>query len=117
MVEIVSSTALASTLGKSRAAETRLQNALSAVDQANPEGRDEAIWAAAQEFEAVFLSQMLGPVFESIESNEITGGGQGEKMWRGMMVQEYGKQMSEAGGVGIAKHVYNELLRAQEGSV
>ncbi|GAB5390447.1 MAG: rod-binding protein [Alphaproteobacteria bacterium] len=115
MTEIVGAAQIANALGSSRRAEARLDQALSRIESTDPALRDEKTWEAAQEFEAVFLSQMLSPVFESIDSNEITGGGSAEKMWRGLMVQEYGKQMTRAGGVGIAEQVYKELLKAQEG--
>lgn len=73
-----------------------------------------AIDAAAQEFEAVFLSEMIKPIFEELKSDPMFGGGQGEEVFQGMMVQEYGKLMSERGGVGIAEHVKAEMIRIQE---
>lgn len=68
----------------------------------------------AQEFEAVFLSQMLKPVFESIDTDGPFGGGQAESMWRSLMVDEYGKSMAKAGGIGLADSVMSEMLRLQE---
>lgn len=70
---------------------------------------------SAKEFESVFLSEMLKPMFEGIEVNEIFGGGKGEEIFGDMMVQEYGKKMSEAGGIGLASYVRNELIKQQEG--
>jgi len=68
----------------------------------------------AQEFEALFLSEMLSPVFESTDTDGLFGGGEGEKIFRSMMVQEYGKAVAGAGGVGIADAVQREILRMQE---
>ena len=70
--------------------------------------------AAAQEFEALFISEMLAPVFDSMETEGLFGGGEGEKIYRSMMVQEYGKSIAQAGGVGIADTVYREILKMQE---
>lgn len=67
-----------------------------------------------QEFEALFLSEMLAPVFEGIDADGLFGGGEGEKMFRSMMVQEYGKAIAQSGGVGIADAVQREILRMQE---
>ena len=67
-----------------------------------------------QEFEALFLSEMLGPVFESSDTDGLFGGGEGEKIFRSMMVQEYGKAIAQSGGVGIADAVQREILRMQE---
>jgi len=69
---------------------------------------------AAQEFEALFISEMLAPVFESMDTEGLFGGGQGEKIYRSLMVQEYGKAVAQAGGVGIADTVYREILKMQE---
>jgi Rod binding domain-containing protein len=42
------------------------------------------------------------------------GGGQGEKVFRSLLFQEYGKQTAKAGGIGIADMVQKEILRLQE---
>lgn len=68
----------------------------------------------AEEFEAVFLSQMLKPMFEGIETDGPFGGGQAEGMWRSLMVDEYGKSIAKSGGIGIAESVMSEMLRLQE---
>lgn len=71
--------------------------------------------SAAKEFESTFVSQMVGMMFEGIEVDENFGGGHGEEMFRSMLTNEYGKQMTARGGFGLADSVYRELLRAQEG--
>lgn len=71
---------------------------------------------SANEFENVFVSQMLGHMLDGIEVDETFGGGHGEEMFRSMLTNEYGKQVSRSGGFGIADQVYRELLRAQEGN-
>lgn len=68
----------------------------------------------AEDFEAFFLAQAFQPMFASIEAAEPFGGGQAEQMWRGMQVDEMGKAMAKAGGVGIADAVYQQILRMQE---
>jgi Rod binding domain-containing protein len=73
------------------------------------------IHETAVDFEAQFLSQMLQPMFEGIEVSEPFGGGHAEKMWQGMLVNEYGKSLAKSGGIGLADHVERQLLRAQEG--
>jgi len=68
----------------------------------------------AEDFEAVFLSQMLKPMFANLGAEKPFGGGAAEEMWRGMQIDEYGKAISKAGGVGIAGAVFREILKAQE---
>ena len=72
---------------------------------------------AAQEFEAVFLAEMMKPMFEGIEVNELFGGGKGEEIFNDFLIQEYGKNMAATGGIGIATSVREELIRQQEGAV
>jgi len=79
----------------------------------DPENRAR-VAAAAEEFEAVFLSQMLQPMFEALETDGPFGGGSGERAYRALMVQEYGRVLARAGGVGIADAVEREILKLQE---
>lgn len=69
---------------------------------------------AAKEFEAVFLSEMIRPMFEGLEVDPLFGGGRSEEIFRGMMIEEYGKTMANAGGIGLASYVKAELLRIQQ---
>jgi len=68
---------------------------------------------AAREFESVFLTTMLKSMFTDLGESGIEGG-KAEATWRGLMVEEYAKTISEAGGIGIADMVKSELLAIQE---
>lgn len=68
----------------------------------------------AKDFEAVFISQMLQPMFQNLTAEAPFGGGHGEDVWRSMQVQEYGKAITEAGGIGIADTVLREMIKMQE---
>jgi len=68
----------------------------------------------AEEFESVFLAEMLSPMFEALDTEGLGGGGQGEQMFRPMLVQQYAESISQAGGVGIADSIVRELLRMQQ---
>lgn len=70
---------------------------------------------AAKEFEASFLTTMLEQMWTGVEADAPFGGGHAEKVYRSMMVGEYAKSISANGGLGIADHVYREILSAQEG--
>ena len=73
-----------------------------------------ADWAA-KEYESIFISQFLGSMFSGIKTDGITGGGQGEEMFRSLMINEYGKAIQQRGGFGLAAHMKTELLKHQEG--
>ncbi len=67
----------------------------------------------AEEFEAVFLSEMLAPMFDSLETDGLGGGGAGERMFRPMLVEQYANAIANAGGIGIADSIVAELTRMQ----
>jgi flagellar protein FlgJ len=69
---------------------------------------------ASKEYEAVFISQMLGAMFSGIKSDGITGGGQGEEMFRSLIINEYGKSIADQGGFGLASQMKAQLLKHQE---
>jgi Rod binding domain-containing protein len=79
-----------------------------------PKATEAQITAKAEEFEAVFLSQMLSHMFDGIETDEMFGGGHGEDAYKSMMVEEYGKIIAKTGGIGVADHVKAEMIRLQE---
>ena len=68
---------------------------------------------AANEFEAVFLNEMLAPMFEGLSTDGLGGGGEGEEMFRPMLIDQYAKAIQHAGGIGIADQIVAELNRMQ----
>lgn len=77
-------------------------------------GSTEQIDKTAQEFEATFLSEMMQDMFEGVGDNEFFGKSYANDVYKSMLVDEYGKVLAKAGGVGIADHVKRELLTLQE---
>ena len=69
---------------------------------------------SATEFEAVFATEMLSHMFEGIGADPITGGGNGEEIYKSMMVEQYGQAIARSGTLGIADKVAAELIKAQE---
>ena len=72
---------------------------------------------AAQQFESVFITQFLGQMFEGISTDGPFGGGQGEEMFRSLLMDEYGKQITAQGGFGLSDAVTRQLLANQETAV
>jgi flagellar protein FlgJ len=73
--------------------------------------------SAAKDYESVFIAQFLGSMFSGIKSDGITGGGQGEEMFRSMMVDQYAKGLTARGGFGLASKMQAELLKHQQVTV
>jgi Rod binding domain-containing protein len=69
---------------------------------------------AAKEYESVFIAQFLGSMFSGIKSDGMFGGGQGEEMFRSMMVDQYAKGLQARGGFGLASAMQAELLKHQQ---
>ncbi|HYN39304.1 MAG TPA: rod-binding protein [Rhodospirillales bacterium] len=74
----------------------------------------ERLRQAAQEFEAFYLARALEPMFEGLSSEAPFGGGMAEDMWRSLLIDEYGKAIAKAGGIGIADAVVRGLIDLQE---
>lgn len=79
-----------------------------------PNSQEAALRHAAQEFESVFLSEMLAPMFEGLDTEGLGGGGMGEQIFRPMLVERYAESISRSGGVGIADSVVREFMRMQQ---
>lgn len=74
----------------------------------------EDVRKAAEEFEAVFLNQFVGTMFEGMKTDGLFGGGQGEKMWQGFLVQHIADAFAQRGGIGIADMVAREIIQASD---
>lgn len=72
--------------------------------------------AAAEDFEAFFVTHAFEDMFAGISTDPMFGGGEGEEVFRSFLLQEYGKTVAKAGGVGIADMVQKQLLQLQEAS-
>jgi peptidoglycan hydrolase FlgJ len=79
-----------------------------ALARATPEMRE-----AAEEFEAVFLGQILRGVTEGLTGPGPLGRG-GDDPFASMLQDEYAKLISRSGGIGVADAVLREMLKAQE---
>jgi flagellar protein FlgJ len=79
-----------------------------------PAGAPDRTAGAAREFEAVFLSEMMSHIFSGISTDPLFGGGTGEDMFKNMLVNEYGKQMTAKGGIGIATQLQKMMIELQQ---
>lgn len=77
-------------------------------------GQKKSIEQAAKDFEAVFIGQMFEQMWSGIKTDGPMGGGTGEGIFRSLMIQDIGKQISAQGGIGLADTVKREMLAMQE---
>lgn len=69
---------------------------------------------AVQDFEAFFISQTFEQMYATVPVNETFGGGNAEKIFRSMMIDEYGKMTAKSGGIGLTDQIMAQILRQQE---
>jgi flagellar protein FlgJ len=92
----------------------KIQNQKTPAQSKLSKAQMDKIDKTAEDFESVFLSQMMSHMFEGIEADENFGGGQGEEMVKSMLTDEYGKLIARTGGIGVADYVKREMLTLQE---
>lgn len=79
--------------------------------QAAPsQAREEAkLKEACQQFEQLFLNQMLAQMRKTVPKGTMMGGGQSEEMFNGMLDQERAKVWAQEGGIGLANMLFQQM--------
>jgi len=88
-------------------------SSMSGVGQVKDMSTDQ-VDKVSKDFESMFVSQMLEQMFGDSLGAEAFGDRETTEVYKAMMVEEYGKQISNAGGIGIAAYIKQELLKLQE---
>ena len=70
--------------------------------------------SAARDFEAFFITRMMESMFEGVSTDGLFGGGQAEKIYRSLLLDEYGKEMAKTGSIGVKDYVMQAILQIQE---
>jgi Rod binding domain-containing protein len=74
----------------------------------------EGIRRVSEDFEAFFAGLVFDEMTTDLEPDAVTGGGEGESMFRSLLNQEFGKSIARSHSLGIADVVQAQLLRMQE---
>ncbi len=96
-----------------QASQSETLNAVNATKRVAKDKDIERYETVSKDFEAMFITEMMKPMFAELKPDPRFGGGKGEEIFSGMMLQEYGKMMAETGQIGIADAVKQELIRMQ----
>ncbi|UCG00219.1 MAG: rod-binding protein [Spirochaetaceae bacterium] len=67
------------------------------------------LYKVSQEFEAIFIKQMLNVMRKSVNKTGLLDGGMAEEIFEDMLYDEYAKKMAESGSFGIADMIYKQL--------
>ena len=100
--------------------DAQMQTALAGARQGSLDGAarptantPEAARAAAQDFESVFLAQMLEQMMGETSRSGFAEG-PGQSAFKSMLNEEYAKVIAKAGGIGLAEPLAREMLALQE---
>ncbi|GEM_PF-2358744 len=78
--------------------------------QAPVGGDDARLREVTQEFEAIFIKQMLDSMRETRDSEaDLLHGGMAEEFFEDMLYDEYAKLMAKTGDFGLGEVLYREL--------
>jgi len=83
------------------------------LDKAQKDQDQAKLWEVSQQFESVFIYQLMKKMREAIPKSDLLGQSMGEEIFRGMLDEKLSEEMSKAGGIGLAKMVYEQLSRTK----
>jgi len=69
----------------------------------------------AQEFEAMFLGQMVDEMLSTVDIGSF-GGGHAEETWRSFLSNAIGESIAEQNSTGIARTIETAMQRYQTGA-
>lgn len=76
-----------------------------------PKNAEEGLRMVTQEFESVFISEILKQASKSDFSGGLFGEDRAMKIYGEMRDEAFASQMAKAGGMGIGKMLYEELKK------
>jgi flagellar protein FlgJ len=79
-------------------------------------GNEAQIRKAAQDFEAIFINQLLKSMRDTIEDNKLWGDGRDMKLYRSLLDEQLASQMAKTGGIGLADILAAQLMTDSETS-
>lgn len=89
-------------------AETTTGNTL--ASRARSSDSEDALRAVAQEFEALFMKQMLSSMRGTLNpENDLLHGGLSQDIFEDMLYDEYSKVMAKTGSIGIADLIVEQF--------
>lgn len=74
-----------------------------------PKNDRDKLMGACQDFEALFIKQMLDSMKKTVNRTDLFGRNMAEDIFEDMLYDEYAKLMSKSAHLGIAKMLYNQF--------
>jgi Rod binding domain-containing protein len=83
-----------------------------ALTKVSPQAQAKA-QTTATDFEAMFINQMFAQMTNGLKGEGPFGNTPGTGVWRSMLTEQYSKSFAKAGGIGISKDIFRELILQQ----
>jgi len=69
----------------------------------------------ARQYEALFVSQMIGAMRKTVVNGGLVPESPAEKTYRGMLDAEHAEAIAESDQIGLSEIIYQQLLRQASG--
>ena len=79
-----------------------------AIDRSSP------LYKACQDFESIFIKQMLNVMRKTVHKTGLMDGGMAEEIFEDMLYDEYALKMAQSRQFGLSDMLYGELSRGNE---
>lgn len=79
------------------------------------ETEKEGMKRVSKQFESLLVNQMIGEMRKTVGSGGLIPESQAERVFRGMLDQEYSQRISDTGELGLSKMIYDHLLQKYRG--
>jgi peptidoglycan hydrolase FlgJ len=91
---------------------------LRSIQKSSEKQKPEALRKVCQDFESIFISQMMQQMRQTVPKDGLFSGGQAEEIYTSMMDSEMAKTISQERGMGLADVLYRQLsaLKTKDGS-
>ncbi len=83
------------------------------ADKNKPINKNSKLYKVCQEFEAIFIKQMLNVMRKTVVKNELFHGGFVEEIFEDMLYDDYSKKMAHNGHFGLSEMMYKQLSNQQ----
>jgi flagellar protein FlgJ len=97
---------------RNQGAVNRLENAAKTTSSRQPRvNKKSKLYEVCQDFEAIFIKQMLNVMRKTIHKTGVMDGGLAEEVFEDMLYDKYASKMAKSGQFGISDMLYDELSR------
>ncbi len=83
----------------------------STLTDALKSGDEKQLKKACQDFESIFMSMMFKSMRATVDKSSLVTEDQGTEIFQGMLDDELTKNASEAGGIGLANMLFDQLKK------